>query len=993
MSLDMHALKTTSSIPLTLEALEALIAQLVPEHFNAQQRHAILTPMQHGLKLLAGAGAGKTAVLTRRYVYGLLVQVQAALEAQVPLDLSFWAELAQSQLMITFTDKAAEEMRERVKVLWEDTLALPPLPLRSENLGTIHAFCGALLRQTLPMTQGHCSEALGRPDLGLCGTYPLPSKHYQLVDDIAKRDILLSIKKQWHHGMRKQTLLNLMETWGLSLPELTQWLHACPHDTLSHFHLRGFLPAHDPQKLLKQLEKLLGTLKTLAMTPSGTYQTLKAQQDTLFSAMLKLQVPQSTLNEEAYEAHLPEDLIHLWQNSYSLFPYQSLGLEPLQALEEEDEQKKRLKYWGGFFDTQLLGIRKEAAQRKGRKKTYLWLPPQYQPHYATWMQQQLNRLLEWACCLYAQYQSELLVKNLCDFDDLILLSIIALHTNPSLRQRLINQYKLILVDEFQDTNLAQIRLLQALLPQEARTTPRLTVVGDLRQAIYGFRHAKPNNLNLIFANHDHDMQTLDANYRSQAPIVEAANTLMAEGPLGEIMPDLRHPMIAKAPVTPAHVLSRHKDLRCHVCWLDNQLVKGNTLETALSEERQVITSYIQGLLAQGVSPESIAIIAHSHHKLGRIAYMLEQAGIPFKRQKEKDFFTRPLTQQCLTWCSLLHAPYQPTAWWHVLSARGSSASSMPMFNPLLVGYQEASSAKVMPWATWVALALQHLQNGTPLDAETLATLTQHPYYLSHYPVLKTYYERLFKVQHTLLNASTVEEATEAILTLMICPESLPQEDVYRWRFAMHGILNQQWQASLKEYPLPDEPQPHHLQAPLQRLLERLHIMADAQTNPTPQDHGTQTDEGRETPTDPIAAIDMTLPEDLPGIALLTIHSSKGLEYPYVILPWTETKTTLKKASLRDSVWVVDVQESHLPGFGLFPKQWFAMEHPCYTVWSNLWQRPEQELEAIRLFYVALTRAKEGILWIGLPKTTPLWMASSLEGWTSWETLKLSVKNE
>ncbi|MFM7469294.1 MAG: UvrD-helicase domain-containing protein [Vampirovibrionales bacterium] len=977
-----YALTHPSSQPHTvgLEVLEQCLETLVPDYFNEAQKQAILTPISQGLKLLAGAGAGKTAVLTRRYVYGLLTLAKQAVLSQdsVQEDASSqgvdWESLPQQQLMITFTDKAAQEMRERVKHLWEETLQLPPLRLTSDTLGTIHAFCGGVLRQALPLHPGTLTEPLELPDLGLLGRYPLPTRHYQLVDDIAKRDLLLQLKRHWHYGIPKTELLQLFDTWGLELPELRTWLHTCPSEKISHFHLRQFLPAHQPKRLLAQLDKLLATLKTLAMTPQGVFHTLHHQQTHLLEAILKLQVPRHTLNPDELEPLLQEELIALWQNSQSLAPYQSLGLEPLQALEEEDDLKKRLKQWDGFFKTEFLASITLLEKRKQRKKAYMYTPSPYQPFYTAFMTTQLKRLLELACCFYAQYQSLLLSKNLCDFDDLILLSTVLLYATPALRQRLQQQYKLMLVDEFQDTNLAQIRLLQALLPEATAESPlplpRLTVVGDLRQAIYGFRHAKPNNLTLIFSKHAHVTQTLDANYRSQAPMVEAANTLMAEGPLGQVMPALRHPMLAKAPASTPHVLSQKASERCHVHWVSNETVKGASLDTAWQEELEVTLRYIRALLQKNVPPDAIAIIAHHHTKLGRMAYALEQAGIPFKRQKEKDFFTRPLTQQCLTWCALLYQPSDTAAWWHVLSRVVPSTT-------LQHALRQALLTPHQPCFMWLQDALACL---SLTDQDTTAC-QGYPCHEALFPWLAQSYQALMQTRRALQAHVTPLEFPARVLSLfsMFQPalSTEPSSEDARWYHAMHTVLAQQWQATLQECPMPKMGWTEDTFAcACQRLLARLHVMVEAQTTPT-QDSGLS--EASDTSPDALL-VEMTLPEDVPGVELLTIHSSKGLEYPYVILPWVESRATLRKTSLKDSAWVVDVQEDGLPGFGLFPKHWFSTDHPCYTVWSQLWQRPELELESIRLFYVALTRAKEGILWMGLPKTTPSWMKQCLEAW-------------
>src|SRR5260370_25305786 len=84
-----------------------------------------------------------------------------------------------------------------------------------------------------------------------------------------------------------------------------------------------------------------------------------------------------------------------------------------------------------------------------------------------------------------------------DFRDLISGAIELLQSNASLRERLTAQFRLILVDEFQDVDPAQFELLQLVAPPEAG--PRLVVVGDPDQSIYGFRGTVPRLLSHDFA--------------------------------------------------------------------------------------------------------------------------------------------------------------------------------------------------------------------------------------------------------------------------------------------------------------------------------------------------------------------------------------------------------------------------------------------------------------------------------------------------------------
>lgn len=125
--------------------------------------------------------------------------------------------------------------------------------------------------------------------------------------------------------------------------------------------------------------------------------------------------------------------------------------------------------------------------------------------------------------LYTHYQTELRRQNGVDFDDLLLLAVALLEAVPEVRERYARRFKHVLVDEFQDTNATQYRLVK-LLSSHHRN---LCVVGDVDQSIYSFRAADFRIL-LQFQQDfpDATIVKLEQNYRSTGAILEAANGLI-----------------------------------------------------------------------------------------------------------------------------------------------------------------------------------------------------------------------------------------------------------------------------------------------------------------------------------------------------------------------------------------------------------------------------------------------------------------------------------
>ncbi|HHO42090.1 MAG TPA: ATP-dependent helicase, partial [Epsilonproteobacteria bacterium] len=196
-----------------------------------------------------------------------------------------------------------------------------------------------------------------------------------------------------------------------------------------------------------------------------------------------------------------------------------------------------------------------------------------------------------ASIIYEAYQQNITENNLVDFDDLLMLTYEILDKNPTLRKEISNRYKYIMVDEYQDTNELQFKLLSHLASEHQN----LCVVGDDDQSIYGWRGANIRNI-LDFATIFPNTKTikLETNYRSFSPILEAANTLIE------------------------HNSSRlGKKLNSH---------KGSGGEVKLihsldeSHEARTIAKEIKGLLQSGVNPNEIAVL----YRINALSRSLEE---------------------------------------------------------------------------------------------------------------------------------------------------------------------------------------------------------------------------------------------------------------------------------------------------------------------------------------------------------------------------------
>jgi DNA helicase II / ATP-dependent DNA helicase PcrA len=130
---------------------------------------------------------------------------------------------------------------------------------------------------------------------------------------------------------------------------------------------------------------------------------------------------------------------------------------------------------------------------------------------------------ETAASVFHLYEKRMLEANAMDFDDLLVRTVNALELFEEVRKRWRRTFRHVLVDEYQDTNHAQYRLLQLLTSEHGN----LMVVGDESQSIYGFRHADIRNI-LDFERDfpEANVVTLEQNYRSTQTILTAANAVI-----------------------------------------------------------------------------------------------------------------------------------------------------------------------------------------------------------------------------------------------------------------------------------------------------------------------------------------------------------------------------------------------------------------------------------------------------------------------------------
>jgi ATP-dependent DNA helicase Rep len=240
---------------------------------------------------------------------------------------------------------------------------------------------------------------------------------------------------------------------------------------------------------------------------------------------------------------------------------------------------------------------------------------------------------------YAAYEEALRSYNALDFDDLLLLPVRLFETSDSALAGWRDRIAYLLVDEYQDTNLAQYRMVRQLIGDRGV----LTVVGDDDQSIYAWRGARPENLRVLADDYpDLTVIKLEQNYRSSRRILSAANALIANNP---------------------HVFEKR-------LWSDTG--HGDPLRVVPAgdgrDEADRVAIDIQTLsIARRVRWNEIAVLYRSNHQARPFEQALRARGIPCRVAGGPSFFERPEIRDVMAYLRIIANPEDDAAFLRVLN--------------------------------------------------------------------------------------------------------------------------------------------------------------------------------------------------------------------------------------------------------------------------------------------------------------------------------------
>ena len=898
----------------------ATAAQAPP--LTEEQRAAVHT-RDVSIALSAGAGCGKTFVLTERFL--------SHLEPQEGTDAS--AQLGKL-IAITFTDRAAREMRDRIRQRVRERLRDAPAGPKADHwlqilrrldgakISTIHSFCGTLLR-------AHAVDAGLDPQFGLLEPVQAETMLNELIDDRLRQlladhdEVMIELTAAYDlHGVREKVATLVDERFTLRFEE---WLHHTPEELAARwgqFHAEQVRP--QMLAMFRSAPVVASLRKLIAEEPAQ----------------------QPVLVERANEV-----------------------VELLAALEGTGREGKK-KSSDGSDEAAILERLREVATVKGCSvKNKAWVGHEatyelYRDGFAelrklidgvsgNWTfdvaaarttAEAALRLAALAAPVRAQYEAEKKRQNVLDFDDLLIRArdLLCKPEHARLRKNFSRGIELLLVDECQDTDALQVELIQALVDGDL-ARGKLFFVGDFKQSIYRFRGAEPKVFN--------DMQLdvpergrlpLSLNFRSQPAILDFVNTLFSDY-FGERYEPL-HAKREQTTPTPA----------IEFLWATPQAIQVGYADDP------------EGVAADAPAPPTTPIAG------GDSDHVETKESADTLRRLEADWIARRLR-------AMFDAPEPilPAKGKHGSGKQGTSSLRRPEYGDAAILFRALSNVAIYEAALEEYGIPYYVVGGKAFYSQQevfdllnfLRVLDSVCDDVALAGVLRSPFFSLDDETLCLLSEAGSRRDGDGLSTGLFAPavsdelrEALGEERTRRVEFARNtltelrglknrllitDLLNEILARTAYDAVLTAEFLGERKLANLRKLLAMARSF-DRSGIFTLTEFIAQLSES--VANQPDEALAATYAEGANVVRLMTIHQSKGLEFPIVVVPDLERK----KQQDRESI-------AFHPDLGPMVKPPYGDDLPSGLDLYRLMEQEQSEAESKRLFYVAVTRAADYLI--------------------------------
>lgn len=876
----------------------------------------------------AAAGSGKTAVLINR-------MIEKVISKENPIDVD---EL----LVVTFTNASAAEMRHRMAEALEKEIAKDPRNqhlrrqlslVNKAQISTLHSFCLAIVRQYAYLIEidpgfriaNEGESALLRDDVlaeVLEEAYDSEDEEkvnavYRLVDSFTSdRD-----------DQAIETLIDKLYETSRVHPEPTKWLRSLPkqYDLPEHVTIDD-LDFIEPLKnsikfSLEEAREHIEEVRQLALKPNGPYAYGETAELDFALIDEAIRIMEHSTWQEAYQ----------FFNSLKWSTLARMKKDSCDPVLQERAKKKRDQ------------AKKIVSQMKD---SFFLRKPERLLQEIRLMAPIIETLVELTESYSKKFKEAKLQRGLVDFSDLEhyaldILTVIEdgkLHPSPvalDFKQK----FKEVLVDEYQDTNMLQETILQ-LVKSGSEMDGNLFMVGDVKQSIYRFRLAEPMLFLNKYLHFEEDPVSnglkidLNANFRSRQEVLHGTNfvfeQIMGET-VGEIVYDEKAGLKPGAPYdsveVPIELAIIYEEQDEDVDEIDEEAEMDFIIEEEIKKSQQearFIIKRIRELMDSGATVydtkqkdpakrirpmqySDIVILMRSMTWSNDLVEEFKAAGIPLFAESSKGYFEALEVMVMLNVLKVVDNPYQDIPLASVLRAP-------------FIGCTENELAKIrlvnrkVPFYDAVKQFVEEEQAG--IQSETSEKL-----------------QRFLQQLNTWRNLARRGSLSDLIWRIYL------DTNYYEMVGAMaNGKQRQANLRTLHDRALMYEKTSFRGLFRFLRFIDRMRSRGD--------DLGVAKSIGEK--------------DDV--VRLVTIHSSKGLEYPVVFV-----------AGLGRSFNQMDFSNSYLfdQQFGLAVKAIDPDDRIMYTSLPFLAMKEkkilEMKAEEMRILYVAMTRAKERLILVGSVK--------------------------
>ena len=871
---------------------------------TAEQIEAIYTAGQNIL-VSASAGSGKTFVMAER----ILDQLARGVEI--------------SQLFIsTFTVKAATELKERLEKKISQQI-------QESNDVDLKQHLGRQLAD-LPNAAIGTMDSFTQKFLGKHGYLIDIAPNFRILQNeseqlLLKNEVFHQVFEAHYQGENKENFSRLVKNFagrGKDERGLRQQVYkiydflqstSSPQKWLSNSFLKGFETADfviEKDKLTEQIKQALWDLESF-------FRYHLDNDANEFPKAAYLENVQLVLDEIGTLNHLSDSQAYQKVLSHVV----AISKEKNGRALANSSRKADLKPLADAYNEE----RKSQFAKLGQLADQITiLDYQERYHGETW--ELAKTFQNFMSDFVEAYRERKRQENAFEFADISHYTIEILENFPQVRDAYQERFHEVMVDEYQDTNHIQERMLELLSNGHNRF-----MVGDIKQSIYRFRQADPQIFNEKFQRYAQNPQEgklilLKENFRSSSEVLSATNDVFArlmDQEVGEINYDSMHKLVfANTKLTPnpenkAEFLLYDKDD-------SGQEDEESQAETKLTDEMRLVIKEILKLHQEkGVAFKEIALLTSSRSRNDQILLALSEYGIPVKTDGEQNNYLQSLeVQVMLDTLRVIHNPLQDYALVALMKS--------PMF-----GFDEDELAR---------LSLQKVEDKVQenlyeklVNAQKLATSQKNLIHTALAEKLSQFMDvldswRLYAKTHTLYDLIWKIYNDRFYYDYVGALPNGPARQANLYALALRA--DQFEKSNFKG---------------LSRFIRMIDQVLEAQHD--------------------LASVAVAPPKD--AVELMTIHKSKGLEFPYVFILNMDQDFN-KQDSMSDVIlsrqnglgvkYIAKVETGAVEAH--YPKT-IKLSIPSLTYTQN-----EKELqlasysEQMRLLYVAMTRAERKLYLVG-----------------------------